>query len=222
MVDAGPLAPARAPQSRSVPSLPPLAPALAGVARDGFALVPDALSASWRRAMLREVAAEPFWAMPDTVGGTRQRARQLIVHAGDDARPVTCAVSAALAAAVRAAAPGGAGVERFAPSHAMYLRYTGPEDGMGAHRDGMIYVLLVCVLTLHGAARFSVLPGRRGEPQASWTTSPGDLCLLRAPGFAGVADGRPWHRVDGPDDEERVSVVFRMSGRRPATGAARR
>lgn len=202
-----------------IPSLPALGPALAGVARDGFALVPDALPAPWRRRMLREVAGEAFWAMPETVGRTPQRAHQLIVHRGDAARPVTDAVGAALAGAVRTAAPVGAGLDRFAPSHAMYLRYAGPEDGMGAHRDAMTYVLLVCVLTLRGAARFSVLAGPGGKPRASWTTEPGDLCLLRGPGFAGEPDGRPWHRVEGPDGEERVSVVFRMSGRPPAAGA---
>lgn len=208
--------------SLPVPSLPPLGPAIHGVGRDGFALVPGALSASWRQRMLREVAGEPFWTMPETVGRTRQRAQQLIVHGNDDARPVTSAVSGALADAVRQAAPPDAGLARFAPSHAMYLRYSGAEDGMGPHRDAMTYVLLVGVLTLLGAARFSVLSGPGRDPEASWTTAPGDLCLLRAPGFAGAPDGRPWHCVDGPDGEERVAVVFRMTGRPPAAGGTAR
>lgn len=64
-----------------------------------------------------------------------------------------------------------------------------------------------------GEAEFMLCKNRAGEVLRSWTTAPGSLVLLRAPGFAGVDDGRLLHAVRGPLVRERISVTYRMDSR---------
>jgi hypothetical protein len=77
--------------------------------------------------------------------------------------------------------------------------------------DQRRYRLLVAVFTLVGEATFTVFEDRSAtKVVGAWTTTGGDLCLLRAPGLAGHSDGRPTHSVAGPAASARVSLTVRM------------
>ncbi|OGG53003.1 hypothetical protein A3H16_02960 [Candidatus Kaiserbacteria bacterium RIFCSPLOWO2_12_FULL_53_8] len=85
------------------------------------------------------------------------------------------------------------------------LRYKPQELGMGTHRDGRYYINLIAVVVLGGWARFSVFDdvGRPVEIR-NW---PGDLLLMRGPGFAG-SNIEPLHRIDQVTTE-RFTLGFR-------------
>ena len=197
------------------PALPDLGPALQRVAEDGFAGVRAAVGRSWLGALADELGNRQFWPLPPTTR-IHQCADQHIVTPSGSA-PVTAALAAALGAAVRSGGPEGAGLEAFTPTQATCLRYRGSAAGIGPHQDGKNYLLVVAVFTIRGRAPFSVVTDRTGHHVVDrWTTRPGDLCLLRGPGFAGHDDGRPWHCVGGPGPGERLALVLRMTGRLPA------
>ena len=71
-------------------------------------------------------------------------------------------------------------------------RYPKGSFGITAHRDHVRYQGLVAVVTLAGTARFFVCAERSGRGAREVPCSPGDLLLMRAPGFAGRRD-RPFH-----------------------------
>ncbi|MEE8500845.1 MAG: hypothetical protein V3S27_09760 [Kiloniellales bacterium] len=71
-------------------------------------------------------------------------------------------------------------------------RYPKGSFGITAHRDHVRYQGLVAVVTLAGAARFFVCAERSGRGAREVPCPPGDLLLMRAPGFAG-RDDRPFH-----------------------------
>ena len=71
-------------------------------------------------------------------------------------------------------------------------RYPRGSFGITAHRDHVRYEGLVALVTLAGAARFFVCAGRSGRHPREVHGPPGDLLLMRAPGFAGLR-GRPFH-----------------------------
>jgi hypothetical protein len=69
------------------------------------------------------------------------------------------------------------------------------------------------VLSLQGSARQAIVADRAASrPLASWRCRPGDVVLLRAPGWAGRDDGRPLHLVES-DAGERLSLSLRMDSR---------
>lgn len=233
----GPLAPARdvAPSSTrrgeadpAVGPAPPcsgertiaaLGPALEQVRRNGFARVASALPAAWRDELVEETDGHPFLALPEKVGRVRQEAEELVLEADDGRLPAMVALARALHRSVRAGAPASAGLSSFTPLQATYMRYRGGTAGVSPHLDGKCYSLLVCIFTLRGEASFSVLADRAGtQVLARWTTAPGDLCLLRGPGFGGTEDGRPLHSVGPPRGGDRTSLTFRMNARCPSPG----
>ena len=55
-----------------------------------------------------------------------------------------------------------------------------------------------------------ICKNRKGDVVDEWEAKAGSLILLRAPGFAGEEDGRPFHMVEGPKRGQRYSVAFRM------------
>jgi hypothetical protein len=189
------------------------------VAARGFALERGALDRSDRRRLLAEAAgaSDRFLRVPDRVNGVQQRADQLSLRIGDP----RCPVVNALAERLRRHLTAGTdvhGVHRFAPTEARYMRYRGERGGLGAHRDGMCYGLVVAVYSLSGSAEFTVLP-ESSEPTIRMLVEPGDLLLLRAPGFDGQPDGRRRHAVGPPlSGGERVSLTLRMIGRRGGRG----
>lgn len=182
------------------------------VARRGFAHVRAAMPEHQRRCLLDEagVAGSRFLTVPDKVNGVQQRADQLTVRIGDPDHPSVNLLSEAVRGALRSW-PAASGAARFSPSEARYMRYTGSRAGLGAHLDGKCYRLLVFVFSLAGSACFTVLADGP-EPGGELLVEPGDLLILRAPGFRGAADGRRRHAVGPPLDHERISLTLRMVG----------
>lgn len=186
----------------------------------GFAHVPVAVPTAERLAILEEAARVDarFLPLPDRVNGVRQRAEQLSLRVGDPAIPAINDLIASLTAAVTSGEET-YGLERFTPTEARFMRYRGGRAGLGAHRDGTCYWMLVAVYSLAGRATFTVHPDSGGPEPLHLLVQPGDLVLLRAPGFAGHPDGRPRHSVGPPLDGERISLTVRMVGRHGAPPA---
>lgn len=190
---------------------------VSAVATTGFAYVPSAISTLERVAALKEATSvdRRFLPLPDRVNGIRQRAEQLSIRIGDPNFPGINDLAASLTAAVTSG-EGGVGLERFAPTEARYMRYRGGRAGLGAHRDGTCYWMLVAVYSLSGRATFTIHPDGGERDDIRILLQPGDLMLLRAPGLGGCPDGRPLHSVGPPLDNERVSLTIRMVGRHGA------
>jgi hypothetical protein len=66
--------------------------------------------------------------------------------------------------------------------------------GMSPHRDHIRYTGLVAIVILAGAGRFLICDDRAGNNEREIPSKPGDLLLMRAPGFQGRGD-RPFHAV---------------------------
>ncbi len=200
-----------------VASLPDLGRALRAVAGAGYARVGAAVDRATVARLLRERDARAMRDVPEVVGPVRQRARQLTVSTTHPAYPAVTALAEALRAAVTAHADDLPGLALYAPNEATYMAYRGQGCGITPHRDGRRHALLICVFTLCGSAPFSIVADRAGAHVVDrWDTTPGDLCLLRGPGFSREDDGRPLHSVGAPAGEgERVSLSLRMNTQAP-------
>lgn len=190
--------------------------ALGDLATHGFAHLRWIVPAPERQAVLEEAAGVRcrFLPLPDRVNGVRQRADQFSIRVGDPSFPAINELASSLTEAVTSRGTT-YGLERFAPTEARFMCYCGGRAGLGAHRDGTCYWMLVAVYSLAGRATFTVHPDSGQEP-IRILVQPGDLVLLRAPGFGGHPDGRPLHSVGAPLDGERVSLTLRMVGRHGA------
>src|SRR3954453_2876935 len=116
-----------------------LGPALERTVREGAAHVPGVLPEPLRRALLAEVDAEPYAALPAVEGPYRVRQEgEHRVLAGDDlaARPAVHAVREAVLAAVRPSAPVIAGLDAWWPDEATVQRYAPGSAGISTHLDG--------------------------------------------------------------------------------------
>lgn len=189
---------------------------LAEVSASGFALVPGALADVDRRRLLAEAAeaSERFLRVPARVNGVQQGADQLSMRVGDPRCPVVNGLAERLSDLLTSGQDTH-GLHRFGATEARYMRYRGDAGGLGPHLDGMCYGLVVAVYSLAGSAQFTVLPDPDSAgPTIRMLVEPGDLLLLRAPGFDGEPDGRRRHAVGPPlSGGERVSLTMRMVGR---------
>jgi alkylated DNA repair dioxygenase AlkB len=192
----------------------PLGQALQSVVREGFAFVPRALMETFRRDLHREIRAFPFEPVPEEIGPVRQETEECVIPAPMHGYPMLETLSQALVASVREHLKAILGLDTWQPTAAFVQRYRAGALGITPHLDGRRFRLLVAVFTTNGSARFSIHESRRGPATAGWAATPGSLVLLRGPGLAGVEDGRPFHSVGGPRDQERYSVSFRMDTRR--------
>jgi len=95
-----------------------------------------------------------------------------------------------------------------------WSRHTPASIGVSPHKDQSFYTGVVAVLTLSGAARFTVLSARDEDAVVeAWETEVGDLTLMAAVGSR--PDRRPWHTVGAPSTAERVTLTFRRTVRKP-------
>ena len=89
----------------------------------------------------------------------------------------------------------------------MVQRYYPGSRGITPHRDHITYRNIVALVTLSGRARFFICADRSGRDQREIAMTPGNLILMRAPGFADRED-RPFHLLNGVT-ETRVGLGFR-------------
>ena len=77
----------------------------------------------------------------------------------------------------------------------LILQYYYPTAvGISPHRDHVKYVGLVALLVLNGRGRFLVCDDRAGAGAREIPSRPGDLILMRAPGYGDFTD-RPFHML---------------------------
>lgn len=191
-----------------------LRPPLDAVAQLGGALVADAIEPAFLRELVPTTAALPFQRMATEEGQARQGGDYWITTEPFDELPLVKRLGDDLANRVRYFQ---VGASNWTPNEVYVQRYRVGDLGITPHRDWKRYQYLVAIVTAAGEAEFVLCKNRAGDVLRSWTTGPGSLILLRAPGFAGVNDDRVLHAVRGPLTGERISVTYRMDGRRTST-----
>jgi hypothetical protein len=92
---------------------------------------------------------------------------------------------------------------RLTFNSAVLQRYEKGSIGITPHRDGLSYINLVCLFIVEGRGRFFVCSDRSGRDSNEIDASPGNVILMRAPGFLYSKD-RPFHYVN--DIQERRYV----------------
>ena len=90
-------------------------------------------------------------------------------------------------------------------------RYQLGSVGITPHRDHVKYTGLVAIVILSSRARFSVCVDRSGRQPREIPSPPGQLLLMRAPGFHGRRD-RPFHFVTAVT-QRRYSFGLRQDSR---------
>lgn len=192
-------------------TLPYLRSALDLVDRAGAAYVPGALPATTLSALGAEVAERiSFAPMPGREGRAFQEGEVCGFHAPFDRYPVIDDVGRALTRSIHADGSGIGGCGAWVPNEVYVQRYSAGDLGITPHLDLKRYRYLVAIFTVSGQAPFLLCRNRAGDVEQSWSTAPGSLVLLRAPGLGGVDDGRPLHAVRGPESGRRISLSYRM------------
>ena len=73
-------------------------------------------------------------------------------------------------------------------------KYEQGSIGITPHRDGLRYINLISIFVIGGKGRFFVCADRSGREAVEIDAAPGNLILIRAPGFL-REDIRPFHFV---------------------------
>lgn len=74
-------------------------------------------------------------------------------------------------------------------------RYPPGPYALTPHLDGKRFTGLAAIAVLEGDARFCVCADRAGNDPREIPAPPGHVIFMRAPGFGGAEDGRPFHCV---------------------------
>jgi hypothetical protein len=73
-------------------------------------------------------------------------------------------------------------------------KYEKGSIGITPHRDGLRYKNMICNFNINGRGRFFICSDRSGKDSKEVDFPPGNLLLMRAPGFFG-GNERPFHYV---------------------------
>lgn len=73
-------------------------------------------------------------------------------------------------------------------------KYESGSIGITPHRDSLRYINLVCIFNIGGWGRFYICSDRSGNDTREIDASPGNVILMRAPGFL-CSEDRPFHYV---------------------------
>jgi hypothetical protein len=186
--------------------------ALLACAATGHARIAGAVAPAILRRLRTELDAGPFRRFRESFGSVRQQIDGYDVEIPSDGFPTLTALCRALEQRVRAYGRGIRGLATWRPNEVGIAHYVPASIGITPHLDGKWYRRLVVVATVYGRARFAICGSRDPDDVADeWTSTPGDLVLMRGPGLGGVRDGRPFHLVEGPARGERLSLGIRMS-----------
>ncbi len=90
-------------------------------------------------------------------------------------------------------------------------KYPAGSVGITPHRDGRSFVNLICVFMIGGQAEFALCDDRSGHNPTHLDTTPGNVIILRAPGFY-ASDFQPFHFVNNVTEER---YVFGLRQKRP-------
>jgi len=120
---------------------------------------------------------------------------------------VAAAAERAVAAAARTMVGGNPLPEGFRVNDLILQRYAPGSRGITPHRDHLRYRGLVLIVVLSGDGQFCVCTDRSGREAQSIAAAPGDLLLMRAPGF-GESEIRPFHFLTAIS-RERLSFGLR-------------
>ena len=74
-------------------------------------------------------------------------------------------------------------------------KYEKESIGITPHKDGKSYINVVCIFVIGGKGRFFICSDRAGNDSREIDASEGNLILMRAPGFYGSENDRPFHYV---------------------------
>lgn len=129
-------------------------------------------------------------------------------------RETAALIDAAIAAAARRLQPNPL-PEGFYINDFILQRYAPGSRGITPHRDHLRYRGLVALIVVSGDGRFCLCDDRSRAGEREIAAEPGDLLLMRAPGFAGLPE-RPFHFLDRITIE-RLSFGLRWDTR-PARG----
>lgn len=185
--------------------------ALLKVKETGAALIPDAVHDPFDARLQSEIETGPFAPMPERIGKVTQEVDSFIARgAAMEAFPLIQEFMQQLTTGVKFEGRGIKGVTTWKPNLVIVQRFKPGTLGITPHLDGKRFAKLVAILTTKGTARFTICKNRKGDVLEEWEAKAGSLVLLRAPGFAGDEDGRPFHKVEGPKRGQRYSVAFRM------------
>ena len=185
--------------------------ALLAVKADGASQIPGALHDPFYKRLQNEIEAGPFSPMPDRVGQVTQEVDSFMARGSSiEGFPLLQELREDLVAAVKHEGRGIKGVSTWKPNLVIVQRFKAEALGITPHMDGKRFAKLVAIFTTKGSARFTVCRSRKGDVLQQWDLKPGSLVLLRAPGFAGLEDGRLFHMVEGPKRGQRYSVAFRL------------
>jgi hypothetical protein len=95
-------------------------------------------------------------------------------------------------------------------------KYAQGSIGITPHRDGLRYTNLICIFVIAGQGRFFICADRSGSGAVEIAATPGNLILMRAPGFLGEV-ARPFHFIS---EIGGTRYSFGLRQLRPAPGAA--
>jgi hypothetical protein len=181
----------------------------------GWARFPGVVEPGARRRLLDRDGG-PWVPLAPKVGVVEQEGwycQPPLDHLPDAVRAFAAALAAALRAELGDALPWADGGSF---NEVTWGRQTPEQGRIGPHRDQAFYTGVLAVVTLQGAAPFSILASRDPRvPVATWWTEPGDLVLLRGAGLGGPEARCPWHDVGRPAAGERVTLTFRHTVRTP-------
>jgi len=194
-----------------------LSAALLKVAARGFAHVDGLVGEAFLSDLRREVEGGPLRRMEGSFGaaGVRMEIDGYDLEAPFEGFPVLTELAGSFTARVRSDGAQIRGLRTWRPNQAGVAVYRSDSVGVTSHLDGRWYRRLVAVFTVEGSARFEVRSSREGDLLERWEARAGSATLMRAPGLAGVRDGRPYHAVHGPPRGIRCSLALRMRVDRP-------
>ena len=177
------------------------------VTEQGAAFAAGAVGLPFCGQLAAELAGGPYRPVEPVIGHVRQEAESFEVRFGEleQRYPMFSSLYDELVRRVHEH-----GVPEWLPNDVVVLRYQPGSMGIAPHRDQRRFAQLVTVITVAGSAPFTLCRNREGDSIRTWHAGQGSLVLLRGPGLAGEADGRPLHAVGGPTGTPRTSIGIRM------------
>jgi len=170
---------------------------IAEMKQEGITCVPHFLHEQTRIGMLQELDSAHLHTAAPEVGA--YKIKQDYQYTGDFAADslfisVQKALQTQLNISCESALPGCLSVP-LEFTDLLAHRYRPTDLGISPHRDGLKYLNIIAVFVLEGQGRFGMCDDREGTNTREVRNEPGDLLLMRAPGFCGE-NIQPFHFVD--------------------------